>query len=356
MRVVDRYIALNFIRGTIPIVILLLTLFGFLVFTEELEDVGKGAYRAADALQVTLYTTPQRLADLMPVATLLGALIGLGWMANASELVALRSLGMTPRGMARALLMVAAGLVVVLLLLQQYAAPTMERSAARLRAKSLPATEIASGGDAFWSRDDGRYIHIGTMRHGRVPADIEIYELAPNARLRSLVEAEWAHIVDDGRWHLHGVRETRIEPERVDSRTLDSRLWDSFLTEKQMSVLMAEPQTLSLSNLHRFVRLLRGNALDSHRYELILWQRLSAPVGLIAMSVLGLPFLLGSLRRASGSQRIMLGAGVGIAFYLSEQIAGQLALMFRLDPLISAFGPDLALLGVAILVMVRIDK
>ena len=95
MMILDRYIASSYLKGMVPVMLLLLALFSFMALSEELEDVGKGTFRLIDAFMVVLYTAPRRMVDLMPVTALLGGLMGLGALANHQELIAARGAGMS---------------------------------------------------------------------------------------------------------------------------------------------------------------------------------------------------------------------------------------------------------------------
>ena len=88
MMILDRYIASSYLKGMIPVMLLLLSLFSFLSLAEELEEVGQGTFRLIDAFLVVLYTSPRRIVDLMPVTALLGGLLGLALGAGTSALLA----------------------------------------------------------------------------------------------------------------------------------------------------------------------------------------------------------------------------------------------------------------------------
>ena len=59
VKLLDRYIAFNYLVGMLPVMLLLLALFSFLALAEELEQVGEGAFRQVDAFMVVLYTSPR---------------------------------------------------------------------------------------------------------------------------------------------------------------------------------------------------------------------------------------------------------------------------------------------------------
>ena len=79
----------------------------------------------------------------------------------------------------------------------------------------------------------------------------------------------------------------------------------------------------------------------------------SIPIGLLAMALLGFPFVIGSVRHVSAGQRAAIGGSVGILFYLVEQMTGHVALLYELNPIPAAMGPDAALLVVALASLYR---
>ena len=52
MSILDRFIARNFLTGSSIVLMILLSLFGFLTLAEALEDVGEGAFTTFDALAI----------------------------------------------------------------------------------------------------------------------------------------------------------------------------------------------------------------------------------------------------------------------------------------------------------------
>ena len=69
---------------------------------------------------------------------------------------------------------------------------------------------------------------------------------------------------------------------------------------------------------------------------------------LLAMALLSLPFLLGSVRSVSASQRTMIGGLIGIGFYLLQQLSGHLAGILGLNPSLVILTPPFVLLAIAI--------
>src|SRR5699024_5616986 len=109
MKIHDRYIVRTVLSASVIVGLVLLALSAFFVFIGELKDVGEGGYGVLQALLFITLNVPRGLYQLLPVIALLGALIGLGGLASGSEIVVLRTSGVTIRRLAVSSLL--AGLV-----------------------------------------------------------------------------------------------------------------------------------------------------------------------------------------------------------------------------------------------------
>ena len=75
--------------------VVLLALFTFFQFLEEIKFVGKGRYDMGKAFIFVAMTLPTLAYQLLPITLLLGCTIGLGVLASNSELTAIRSAGVS---------------------------------------------------------------------------------------------------------------------------------------------------------------------------------------------------------------------------------------------------------------------
>jgi len=346
---IDRYIMQRFLLGIIPAMLLLLALFSFMALAEELEDIGKGSFTLADALMVVFLTTPKRVVELLPVTALLGGLLGLGAMANHRELIAIRTSGISKQRIAQTVALLAIFLGVFITALQFWVVPGFEREAATLRGQALQNTDARGGTTkAFWTRNDRHFIRVNGVQSDRTLSDIEIYSTDEKGRLTRLTQASNAFYAGQENWLLTNVLESSFQEARVVETKRDNMRWDGLLSAEQASVLILPLEALAPNDLLKTIANLKRNQLDTHQYEVVLWQQVSLLPGLLAMALMSLPFLLGSVRAVSASQRVMVGGLIGIVFYLLQQLSGHMAGIFGLNPSVVILTPPFILLAIAI--------
>jgi len=350
MMILDRYIASSFLKGMIPVLLLLLALFSFMALSEELEEVGEGTFRLIDAFLVVLYTSPRRIVDLMPVTALLGGLMGLGALANYQELIAARGAGMSKARMARPVFQATLVVAVLVVLMQTLLIPISERAASELRSKSLEATSFDAGGRLeFWTRSGENFVHVSDVLFGRILEGIEIYNTDEAGRLKTLIQARQATIIGTDSWLLEDVTRTQLSEMTATEDRLESIRWEHLLSQEQADILILPIEALAPYDLVRYIQYLRENDLDTHHFRVIFWKQISVVIAVIAMGLLSLPLLVGSTRSVSASQRIILGGIIGIVFYLLQQATGHLAGLFNLIPSVTILTPVLVLLAIAVI-------
>ena len=374
MRLLDRYIAGRVLQGYLLVALVLLGLLGLLDLAEQLEDVGKGDYRILDAFAVTAMQLPRRLLEILPVVTLLGASIGLGAMASSRELVVAQAAGISPVRLAWAVLKTALLLVLLAMAMEEFLAAPLQQLAERRQAlarleleeRRLWSTEFLSllnlrnalrerleepldiSGEGFWSRDNGRFLHVGGFEAG-LPRDVSVYEFDADGALRQFIRAEQVDM-DDTRWVFQQPLWKRREDGVLVTREPPTLLWESFVDATQVRIARAlrllrlTPASLSPLDLLSHIAYLEANGQDSLRFRLSFWQKLALPLNITAMVLLAVPFVLGPLRSAHSGQRLMLGALLGVVFFFGNQIVQNTGLILRWWPTLTATLPGGVLL------------
>jgi lipopolysaccharide export system permease protein len=352
MKILDRYLGKIVISYTLLVLLVLIALYTFVEFIAELEDVGKGNYGVWEALIYIAYSVPHHIYELLPVATLLGSVLGLGALASQSELVAMRAAGFSVGRIIRSALITGMLFVVITVLMGEVVAPPAERIANQKRslAKSGRLSEQAEQG--FWTRHGNSFNRIGRVLPDGHYEDIEIFKFDKQRRLQMVTRAAHA-TYSEGSWHLREVTQLVIRTDAVVTRTLPKARWESKLNPEMLDVVMVDPQHLSAWGLYRYIDYLEENKQATEQYRIAFWSKVIAPFNILVMMFLAIPFVFGPLRSVSVGQRVLVGTLVGIGFFLFNRFFNQLGLVFDLPLFLSAAFPSLLCLVLGAIMLRR---
>lgn len=339
MNTLDRYIGQAVSQSCMMVMSVLLSAFTLLAFVEDLGDVGRGQYRLIDSCIYMMLKLPRRMVELAPTAALLGSLIGLGRLASSNEILTMQAGGVSPFRIAGAVLKTGVLLILAVLLVEEFIAPPADQTGLIQRNQAIAETGALKSERGFWSRDHLHVVNVRRVLHGKIPADIDIYEFDETGLLRSFTQATTADTETPGGWLLTGVQQKSIGAEAVDERKLPALLWESFLTLDQIGLLVFPAETLSITDLYHYVDYLRSAGHNSELYELALWQKISMPFSTGAMILVAISFVFGPLRVATTGQRILAGAMIAVAFYIITKMIGHLAIVYDVSPVLTTMGP-----------------
>lgn len=354
MSIFERYIAKTVVGGTLLVLLILIALTAFFSFLGEVDRIGTGSYGVTDALEYTALSTPQLAWEMFPVSALIGTLLALGVLAQGSELVAMRAAGISLLQIARAAVAGALLLAVVALLIGDFIAPPAEQYAQSRRALATHGEVSIAGGQGVWARDGRAFVNVRQLSDPRRIDGVQIFEFAEDGRLARSVRAAFARYTADG-WQLELVEETRIAPDgSARTAALPTLRWDTELSPDLLNLFVVEPESLSALGLNRYVQYLQANGLDATRYQHAFWAKIVAPVSVLVMVLLALPFVSGSQRSGAASKRLMIGLLIGVAFFLVNRVLGYSGEVFDLNPVLLAWLPTALLASAALLVLARI--
>lgn len=367
MTVVARYLAREIALGVLFVLFGFLALFAFFDLVNELDDLGRGAYRLQHAVAYVVLTLPSHVYELMPIAALIGAIYALAQFASHSEFTAMRAAGMGRKLALRGVVSVGAVFALLTAVIGEAVAPPAERLAQQVRLSAIGQAVAGQFRSGMWIKDTLRdaqgnperlrFINVGALQPDASLDNLQIFEFDPDFTLRSVIRAKRA--VHDGAssWRLADIEETRFESGRTLDRlpTLRSRIvredardWPSELGPDIFRVAMLEPDRMSLIGLVQYTRHLKENRQNAERYEIALWKKIVYPLAVIVMMALALPFGYLQVRAGSIGYKVFAGIMLGVAFHFMNGLFSHLGLLNTWPAWLSVSIPSLVALAVAI--------
>jgi lipopolysaccharide export system permease protein len=355
MRTLDRYIGTTLAQGFALVLFVLLTIFSVLALVDQLDDVDKGSYQAIDAVMYVLLTAPGRMLDLAPVTALVGGIVGLGRLAKDRELIAMQASGVSVMQFGGSVMKTGLILTLAIAMLSEFFVPTMTQFAEKRRLMAVAKTGDLLADQGFWAKDGSRYLNVRSLLHGRIPADIDIYEFGSEGQLNSYIHADYARVQENEQWKLIGVIYKELNKNHITSRQLPELNWTPFLSVGQSKVLELPASTLSPSNLYQYIQYLRVAGQNADRFNQVFWEKVILPFDTGAMMLLSLPFVLGGTLRSTGyGLRLVLGVATGISFFVLDQIVANLGLLLGLSAPVIASIPFVAAISLAGFLLYRL--
>lgn len=350
--ILSQYMMRTILSSTALVLVVLLGLAGLFEFIAELDDT-RGDYQTAQVVLYTLLRLPNLAFEMLPVAALIGSLLGLGALAGNSEIIVMRSAGLSVKELAGMVAFSGGVLLVLTGLLGEFIGPPLDFFARNMRMESRYQQDDDRSGDEAWVKDGSTYLHLQKVSPEFEFGSLYLYKFDGD-RLESISVAENSGIDENDNWILENLRETHFRDDGVQV-IATSRSVESFeVNSDLLGSSLAKPLSLSARELLGYIDYLKRNDLDASKYETEFWFRVARTVTVLIMPVLALAFVFGSLRSGGAGGRLMIGVIIGLAYYLASETLANSGQVFNLNPIIVTWLPTAVLAAVTLFALSRI--
>ena len=333
----DRYIGTQVLLSILAVLGIIVSLGLLFAFIDEMGDVEAG-YGLLDAAWYVFLTLPRRIYEMLPMAALVGSLIGLGSLASSSELTVMRAAGVSVGRIVWAVMRPLLVLMLVGILIGEYLAPVSENKAEADRAMAQGGGEAQSAKHGLWHRQGDEFVHINAVQPNGVLFGVTRYRFDDQRHMLSSSFARKAHYQGEY-WQLEDVVTTLLHEQNTEVVKAESERWDVQLNPQLLSTVVLAPDALSITGLWRYVHYLADQGLNNGRYWLAFWTKVLQPVITMALVLLAISFVFGPLRSVTLGQRVFTGVLVGFVFKISQDLLGPSSLVFGFSPLLAVLVP-----------------
>lgn len=357
VKLVDRYIGRAAVMGILGVWLAMTTLFIIFSLLGELRDT-RADYTTVDVLWFTALTIPRLAYQVFPVSALLGALVGVGGLAAANELVAFRTSGISRVRLALAALAGTLLLTGPVMMMGEWVAPAAEHQARAFRLSEMVGTAIVGGPRGMWIRDGNDIVNIQrpilNADRGEQSIDFKnvvIYRFSESEGLQGITRAKNA--THDGEsWTLENISHVDFTVDRAVARQVPREAWYTEVKPSLLDSAVSKPKLLSLSSLWDYLGYLGENELDDRMYRAAFWEKVLFPFTVIALVLAGMPFVFSNARSQSVGLRLFVGMTVGGLFMIVSRAFQKVTSVYDLPPLLTMSIPIL-LLGIGAVIVLR---
>ena len=290
----------------------------------------KPNYNAWQAFLYVMWGAPRYLYEILPVAALIGSVLGLGALASNSELIVMRSVGISLWRIVGWVMRSALLLIVLSFVLSEWVIPYTNEKAQSIKKQRSVATLGEVKG--YWSREGQRFTYIDYANSQGQLRNIQSIDFDQNYRLQSFITAEKGNAIKTD--HAQQALGLALQPKYVHMVTLD-------------------PEDLSPSQLVSFMRYLEEYSQVPKSYELAFWQKVSSPFALIALVLIACSFIFGPLRQQSMGFRLVIALFTGLGFFYLQDFLGYASLVYTPSPAWFVLLPIMLMFGIGSYLLYR---
>ncbi|MDT0596023.1 LPS export ABC transporter permease LptG [Glaciecola petra] len=351
-KLIDLYIGRTLLSTVTITLSVLVGLSALIKFVEQLRRVGQGDYDMTLAALYVLLSLPREIELFLPMATLLGALIGMGLLAQSSELVVMQCAGLSRGSITMSAMKSMILVIIALMALGEWVTPESEAKAKQIRTQALSGGSLLSSDSLTWAKDGNDFVSIGDVINQNTLQDVNIYKFDNTLKLTQILSAKQA-VFDLQNWQLNQVERVVFDANKISNSSIDNMIWESSITPDKLGVVAIKPEALSIRGLQDYVNYLQNNGQDSARYELAFWRKILQPVSVAVMLLLAMSFIFGPLRSVTMGARTIMGVLAGFVFFIANEMFGQVSLVFQISPILGAILPSSLFALVAVVLLKR---
>jgi lipopolysaccharide export system permease protein len=354
MKLLDRYIAKAILASIGLVTLMLAGLQIFILFVNQLDDLGRGDFGIIQAALYVLLQTPYQVYLFFPMACLLGCLVGLGIMANHRELIVMRAAGMSISQISLAVFKAAVVLILLVTVTGETLIPRLSLFANDKKMQAISRGQALRTAEGVWLRYKNDFINIATVSSNQTLDNVYQFQFDDAHRLKMARGISHLAYVNK-KWEAYGIKETILHDDHTETRLIQQMDWDVVVKPSILGVSSNEPDEMTLLELKRYLRVQKRNHQAALNYQLAYWQRAIQPLTTMVMMVLAIPFIFGPLRSSTMGSKLLVGASVGFGFHIINRFFGPVSQVLQWPPLLAAIGPTLvfALLGIYLMRRVK---
>ncbi len=336
---IQRYIGKTVAAAIFIVLLVLLSLESISVLVNQLADL-EGDYGFVEAVMFVLLNIPSNIYDNLPMAALVGSLVGLGMLAGTSELVVMRAAGVTLIQLIGCVMRPVFVFICLGVFLGEFVAPFTDQYAKSRQALAKGVEPRFKRDSGVWNKEGNEYMHFSAV--------------LPNGRLygitrylfddkQNLVQSSYTEtaIYQRDHWFETGGKVSQFNSGRIDVSTFETRQWKTDVSPDLLNILVLDTERLPMRRLSQYASYLDNQNIDASEYKLAFWSKAFQPLAMISLVMIAISFILGSLRQTTMGYRVFVGVIVGLVFQTSQKMLGPTSILFGFSPMLAVLIPIL---------------
>lgn len=343
MTIIDRYLATTWLRLLLLCQGSFISIYLVLDMMERIPRFLRAGGGLADIASFFAWKLPEMIGQTAAFSVLMATLLTLGLLTRGSEIVAMRSCGISLPRISLPMLVLGGVASLLLLVNAELVVPGSYERMSRIERVDI---RKQSGSAVFkrnniWFRSDDRIMQARLFDpRSQILRGVIVWTLDRNMNPLSRLDAERAEQRGDG-WLLRGVELKTFTPgEGIRVSRFATRPLDLNLKVDDLRVLDKNADNLSFARLKEYSDNLRRGGFEDFKYRTMMHTKFSAPLSALVMVILGIPFALRGSRSGGVAMGIGASVAIGFAYFVVNAVLLSYGRSGVLPPLVAAWGAN----------------
>lgn len=357
VKLLDRYIANEFWQ---PLLFGIGIVTGVWFGADQLKTIFNLIMRAGVPINMALTILglhlPEIIVMTIPIGVLLGTLLVFNRLSGDSEIIAMRTSGVSFYRIMMAPLMFGIITSIASFAVNEAVVPNANRTSKKLEFLALYKSELPAGQAHFTYMERGKDLNLDRIFYigyynGKTIFNVIILDFTRDKLVQIISAASgiWNH----GEWVLNKGRTYVLAGNSDITRILQfERLVIPGIknAQKVLETGRISPKEMNMIELWNYIQLLKESNAVSNDLLVRFYQKFSQPLACLIVALAGAP--LGLLARRSRSNLgLIYSAVIVFIYYVLQSTSGALGEAGRIDPMLAAWMPNIVIgiIGLVIL-------
>lgn len=337
------YLGKNYLASLFITTFVLSSLVFILEIVEMSRKLGaKVGIEEGVGFKMVLLKMPDMILQIVPFIILLGTLTCFSKLTKNQELTAIRACGLPARQFLIPPVIVCLAIGLFNITAFNPFAATMLKQYEHIHNEIFPGSTqgLVTNGGQIWLKqiEENKDIliyaqNVKSQGHKLEQATLFLFDRQGNFETR--LDAK-KMILKENKWILTDI--VKIEPGKP-SKKQSVYILPTTLKPEMIQNSFTSPNTLSIWEMSKFIKLLKDTGFPSQKHELYWHKLLASPALILAMFLLAAPFALHFSRSRSTGSILLLGLGFGFMFYFFTNLVSTQGLSGAINLAVAAWLP-----------------
>ncbi len=301
-----------------------------------------------------IYSLPRFIVLTFPMSCLLASLLGFGKLSSNSELVALKSAGLSFNRITRPVALCSIFVVFAMFFLNEAIVPMSEKAAQNVLHYEIlhEKAPIFTEKTFFKEEENGqvkRMLYIDKLNNKSKEMSNIVSQEFTDGKLTQIAVATRANW-EDGQWHMYdgAVFEVDTATKKVQQLfSFEDQILHINLTQKQLNISHDTPDEMTIPELIDAIKLKKQTGEFSGWHEMTLHMRFAVPWACLIFALLGAA--LGSRpQRSSSSVGLGMSVIIIFAYYVILSFSSAFGENGKVHPAIAAWSANVIFVFVSL--------